>query len=196
MSIITTEGLASFLRNEIETDDYPDLDNVRVSAESMAAKVTGRSWTLATGTPTLRRYAPRAQNQDLIRIHDCVSVTSVTNDGQTVPVWSSSLGGYQLEPINGLDWAGEVRPYESIRYIGSRWKFDHYRATVAVIADWGWATLPSQVVRATYVIAKDMWEFRNAENTPGFDAFIEDKAKLLLKGYRREEAKAGIGGPI
>lgn len=196
MSIITTEGLASFLRNEIETDDYPDLDNVRVSAESMAAKVTGRSWTLATGTPTLRLYAPRAANQDLIRVHDCVSVTSVTNDGQTVPVWSSSLGGFQLEPINGLDWAGEVRPYESIRYIGSRWKFDHYRATVGVTADWGWATLPSQVVRATYVIAKDMWEFRNAENTPGFDAFIEDKAKLLLKGYRREEAKAGIGGPI
>jgi hypothetical protein len=196
MSIITTEDLASFLRNEIPTDDYPDLDNVRVSAESMVGKVTGRSWAVATGTPSLRRYAPRAMNQDLIRIHDCVSVTSVTNDGETVPVWSTSLGGYQLEPINGLDWAGEVRPYESIRYIGSRWKFDSYRATVAVTADWGWAALPPQVVRATFVLARDMWEFRNAENTAGLEAFVEDKAKLLLKGYRREEAKSGIGGPI
>ena len=193
---MTTEELASFLRNEIATEDYPDLENVRQSAESMTAKVTGRSWTLATGTPSTRYYAPRAVGQDLIRIHDCVSVTSVTNDGTTVPVWATATGGYQLEPINGLDWAGETRPYQSIRYIGSRWKFDNYRATVAVSANWGWSVLPSQVVRATYAIAKDFWAYRNSENTAGFEAFIEDKAKLLLKGYRREEAKSGIGGPI
>jgi hypothetical protein len=38
-----------------------------------------------------------------------------------------------------------------------------------------------------------MWEFRNAQNAAGFEEFIEAKAKMLLKGYRREEAKAGIG---
>lgn len=195
MALFTTEELASYLRNEIPTEDYADLEGVASSTESLITKVSGRKWVVASGSST-RYYAPRALHQDLIRIHDCTSVTSVTNDGTAVPVWASSTGGYQLEPINGLDWAGESRPYESIRYIGSRWKFDNYRATVAVTATWGWAAIPEQVVRAGYVIAKDMWEFRNAQNAAGFEEFIEAKAKMLLKGYRREEAKAGIGGPI
>lgn len=195
MALFTTEELASYLRNEIPTEDYADLEGVASSTESLITKVSGRKWVVASGSST-RYYAPRALHQDLIRIHDCTSVTSVTNDGTAVPVWASSTGGYQLEPINGLDWAGESRPYESIRYIGSRWKFDNYRATVAVTATWGWAAIPDQVVRAGYVIAKDMWEFRNAQNAAGFEEFIEAKAKMLLKGYRREEAKAGIGGPI
>ena len=195
MALFTTEELATYLRNEIPTEDYPDLDGVAIAAESLVTKVSGRKWVVASGSST-RYYAPRTVGQDLIRIHDCTTVTSVTNDGETVPVWASSTGGYQLEPINGLDWAGEARPYESIRYIGSRWKFDNYRATVAVTATWGWAAIPEQVVRAGYVIAKDMWSYRNTENTAGFEQFIEDKAKMLLKGYRREEAKAGIGGPI
>lgn len=195
MALFTTEELASYLRNEIPTEDYADLTGVASATESLITKVSGRKWVVASGSST-RYYAPRTAYQDLIRIHDCTSVTSVTNDGTAVPSWASSTGGYQLEPINGMDWAGESRPYESIRYIGSRWKFDNYRATVAVTATWGWAAIPEQVVRAGYVIAKDMWEFRNAQNAAGFEEFIEAKAKMLLKGYRREEAKAGIGGPI
>lgn len=195
MALFTTEELAAYLRNEIATEDYADLTEVASATESLITKVSGRKWVVASGSST-RYYAPRTAYQDLIRIHDCTSVTSVTNDGTTVPSWASSTGGYQLEPINGLDWAGESRPYEGIRYIGSRWKFDGYRATVAVTATWGWAAIPEQVVRAGYVIAKDMWEFRNAQNAAGFEEFIEAKAEMLLKGYRREEAKAGIGGPI
>ena len=195
MALFTPEELATYLRNEIPTEDYPDLANVASSAESLVTKVSGRKWVVAT-TASTRYYAPRAVGQDLIRVHDCTTVTAVTNDGETVPVWASSTGGYQLEPIKGLDWAGETRPFESIRYIGSRWKFDNYRATVAVTATWGWAAIPEQVVRAGYVIAKDMWAYRNEQNAAGFDEFIEAKAKTLLKGYRREEAKAGIGGPI
>jgi hypothetical protein len=195
VALFTTEDLAAYLRNEIPTEDYDDLTGVATSAESLVTKVSGRKWVVASGSST-RYYAPRALHQDLIRIHDCTTVTAVLNDGTAVPAWASSTGGYQLEPINGIDWAGETRPYESIRYIGSRWKFDNYRATVAVTATWGWAAIPDQVVRAGYVIAKDMWEFRNAQNAAGFEEFIEAKAKMLLKGYRREEAKAGIGGPI
>ncbi len=194
MSLPTVEDLKYYLRITIPTDEDDDLDGVRLTTESMCRKVSGRTWTVATGTPSVRRYAPRAAQQDIIRIHDCVSVTSVTNDGETVPAWSSSAGGYQLEPLNGLDWAGESRPFESIRYINRWWKFDGYRQTVAVTADWGWAAIPEQVIRAHYVIAKHLWEYRDRQGEPGFEDFIENKAKLLLKGYRREEAKAGIGG--
>jgi hypothetical protein len=193
MALPTAEDLIAFLRIETSVDDYDDVETVRLATESLVRKVSGRSWTVASGSST-RYYAPRQPGCDLIRIHDCVSVSAVTDDGETVPVWSSSAGGYQLEPINGLDWAGETRPYESIRRINSWWKFDGYRATVAVTASWGWAAIPDQVERAHYVIAKDMWQFRDQQGNAGFEEFLENKAKLLLKGYRREEAKAGIGG--
>ena len=194
MALFTTEDLAAYLRNELPTEDYDDLTGVATATESLVTKVSGRKWVVASGSST-RYYSPRAIGQDLIRIHDCTAVSAVTNDGVAVPAWSSSTGGYQLEPINGIDWAGESRPYESIRHIGSRWAFDNFRATVAVTATWGWPAIPDQVIRAGYAIAKDMWEFRNAQNAAGFEEFIEAKAKMLLKGYRREEAKAGIGGP-
>ena len=196
MDLFTVEELADYLRVETATEDYADIEGVGDATESLLTKVSGRKWFVATGTTSTRRYAPRNTRSDLIRIHDCVSVASVTNDGETVPVWASSTGGYQLEPLNGLDWAGETRPYEGLRYIGSFWKFDSYRATVAVTADWGWAAIPEQVKRAAYVIAKDMWSFRHTDNTAGLEEFLENKARLLLKGYRREEAKSGIGGPI
>lgn len=195
MALLTPEDLAAYLRNEIQTEDYDDLSGVATATESLLTKVSGRRWVVADAA-SVRYYSPRTLNADLVRIHDCTTVVSVTNDGTTVPVWSTSTGGYQLEPVNGLDWAGETRPFESIRYIGSRWRFDNYRATVAVTATWGWAAIPEQVTRAAYVIAKDMWEFRNAQNTAGFEEFLDTKAKMLLKGYRREEAKAGYGGPI
>lgn len=194
MALFTTLNLSEFLRNETDTVDLADLDNVRESTESLVTKVTGRQWVVASSAST-RYYAPRERGQDFIRIHDCTTVTAVTNDGETIPVWASATGGYQLEPLNGKDWAGEARPYETIRYIGRSWKFDNYRATVAVTATWGWLAIPSQVVRAGYALAKDMWEFRNAPNAQGFEAFLEEKAKMLLKGYIREEAKTGIGGP-
>ena len=195
MAIITTEDLAAYLRNELPTEDYPDLDGVRQTAEDLAEDICGRRWVVATGTPSTRYYAPRTACQDLVRIHDCVSITSVTNDGQAVPLWASSTGGYQREPLNAMDWTGEARPYEGIRYIGSRWRFDNYRATVAVTADWGWAAIPAQVERAVYVLARDIWNFRDSQNTVGFEEFLRAKAMQLLKRYRREEAKAGIGGP-
>lgn len=193
MSLPTTEDLKYYLRIDIPTDEDDDLDGVRLATESLIQKVSGRKWVVASGSST-RYYAPRAPGQDLIRIHDCVSVSSVADDGAAVVAWSSSTGGYQLEPINGLDWSGESRPYDGIRHINGWWTFDGYRATVAVTANWGWTAIPDQVERAHYVIAKDMWSFRDQQGNAGFDEFLENKAKLLLKGYRREEAKAGIGG--
>jgi hypothetical protein len=195
MAIFTPEQLKYYLRIDISTDEDSDVEGVIDATGSMLTKVSGRVWDVASGTPSTRYYAPREPGQDLIRIHDCVSVSSVTNDGETVPVWSASTGGYQLEPLNGMDWAGESRPYEGIRYINSWWKFDGFRGTVAVTADWGWAAIPAQVERAAYVLAKDIWTFRGQEPQPGVEEFLEAKAKLLLKGYRREEAKMGIGGP-
>lgn len=195
LSLPTTEDYKAYLRIEMPTEEDSDIDGVRLSTESLIRKVSGRSWTIAGDAATTRFFAPRADRQDLVRIFDCVAVTAVTNDGESVPLWTRQTGGYQLEPLNGLDWTGEPRPFESVRYINKWWKFDGYRQTVAVTARWGWAEIPEQVVRAHYVIAKDMWLMRRQDQiAAGFEEVLEAKAKLLLKGYRREEAKAGIGG--
>ena len=42
MALFTPEELATYLRNEIPTEDYPDLANVASSAETLVTKVSGR----------------------------------------------------------------------------------------------------------------------------------------------------------
>ena len=194
MAILTVEDLKAYLRIEISTDEDDDLQGVINSAEDLLEDICGRKWVVASGS-SVRYYSPRALHQDFIRIHDAVSVTSVTNDGETVPVWATSTGGYQLEPVNSMDWTGETRPYETIRYIGSHWKFDNFRATVAVSASWGWASIPPQIERAAYVLCKDIWTYRDQQDAAGLDEFLRKKAYGLTKRYRREEAKSGLGGP-
>ena len=83
-SLPSVEDLADYLRVETLVDDYDALDGVRLYTESMVRKVTGRNWVVASGTPSTRVYAPRAPGQDLIRIHDCVTVSSV-NLGDVQP---------------------------------------------------------------------------------------------------------------
>lgn len=192
MAIITADEVMTYLRHEV-TEDIGDVAGVVATVEDLCESVCGRKWVVASGS-SVRYYAPRSRT-DVIRIHDAVSVTSVTNDGQALSVASSTTSGYQLEPLNGIDWTGEARPYESIRYINHEWKFDGYRATVAVTGSWGWVAIPEQVKRGALVLAKDVWTYRD-QPPAGLDEFLYKKAAMLLKRYRREEAKAGIGGPI
>ena len=75
-SLPSVEDLADYLRVvETAVDDYDVLDGVRLYTQSLIRKVTGRTWTVASGSASTRVYAPRAVGQDLIRIHDCVTVT-------------------------------------------------------------------------------------------------------------------------
>lgn len=195
MAIVSVYEVMQYLRVEA-TSEESDIAGMVATVEDLLESVCGRKWVVASGTST-RLYSPRSPNQDMIRIHDAVSVTSVTNDGEALSVATSSVSGYQLEPVNSMDWTGETRPYEGIRYINNRWKFDGYRATVAVTASWGWAAIPDQIHRAALVLCKDAWTYRNAPDAAaGLDGFLRSKAMELCKRYRREEAKAGIGGPI
>lgn len=193
MAIITPEQLRDYLRIEV-ADEYPDLVGVVATVEDLLESICGRKWEVASGSST-RYYSPRAVGQDMIRIHDATAVTAVTDNGVALSVASSTVSGYQLEPINAMDWTGEARPYETIRYINNRWTFDGYRATVGVTATWGWAAIPEQIKRAALVLGKDVWTYRDQPDAANLDQFLRDKARMLVGRYRREEAKAGIGGP-
>lgn len=195
-SLVTTEEFQAYIRDEQGVLEYADANDCVEVAEQMLEDICGRKWVAASEATSTRVYAPRSWS-DIIRIHDCTTITAVTNDGTTV-----APSAYQLEPLNGLDWSGETRPYETIRYIGNFWAFDNYRATVAVTATWGWPAIPDQIKRATLILAKDIAVHRDVNfgtigstDTGPVRARQAPLIRDLTRRYRREEAKVGIGGP-
>lgn len=147
---ITVEELKGWTRNEIPTDDDEWIEDALSAAEQWLDNECGRRFEVATGTPASRVFVP--SGSPLLPIDDCVSVTSVTENGATV-----TSGAYQLEPLNGRGVAGEVIPYSSIRRLYDiDWCADHGRATVSISADWGWTTIPALVRESCKIIAKDL----------------------------------------
>lgn len=195
MTLVTVQEFRDYTRNELSFDDA-EIAGVLAATDDLLADLCHRRWELATETTSTRYYAPRSWS-DVIRIHDCTTVTAVTASGAAV-----AASEYQLEPLNGLDWAGNSRPYEQMRRIGSYWPFDSFRSTVAVTATWGWPSIPEQVTRAAMVLAKDIAAHREiAFGTvvvPDVAALRVRQASLvsdLIKSWRRPEALGGIGGP-
>lgn len=195
MTLISVDQFKDYTRNELHFD-YDEIVGVLETTDEFLADLCRRRWVVAGDTATTRHYAPRSAT-DTIRFHDCVAVSTIAVAGETV-----DASEYQLEPLNGLDWAGNARPYEQARLIGARWPFDNFRATVAVTARWGWPAIPSLVTRAAFVLAKDISMHRDVAFgtivVPDVAALRIRQASLitdLIKNYRRPEAMGGIGGP-
>ena len=194
MTIVSVEEFQDYTRDEI-TANLVESEAILEATDELLADICHRKWIIAT-TSTTRHYAPRSWT-DCIRFHDCTSVTTITADGVVVAATE-----YQLEPLNALDWAGNARPYEQARRIGSHWPFDNFKATVAVNAAWGWPAIPARVKRAALVLAKDIGKHRDLSFGTAvvvdYGALRVRQATLvddLIHNFRRPEAMAGIGGP-
>jgi hypothetical protein len=194
MTIVSVEEFSDYTRDEI-TANEAEMEAILDATDELLADICHRQWVVASAAST-RKYAPRSWS-DSIRIHDCTTVTAIVADGEAV-----SLADCQLEPLNGLDWAGNARPYEQIRLIGQQWPFDDFRATVEVTATWGWPEIPAAVKRAALVLGKDIAAHRNlsfgATFMPDVGGVRVRQATLindLIRNFRRPEAAAGIGGP-
>ena len=177
------------------SDATSPADNVELSASLAAAKPwmaqhCKRTFVVA-GTATQRRYVPTTD--DVVRIHDCTTITLVTNAGVTV-----APSAYQTEPLNNIDLAGVARPIEQIRLInGSSWTFgssNSKEATVLVTATWGWPTIPDDVFQACLILAADICSNRDKRNgIVSFTDFAGIRARenpqvlTLLAAYRRAE---------
>jgi len=148
-----------------------------------------RSFDEATGTTSERVYSPLNGGCDVLRIHDCVSVTSITDNGSTI-----TATNYQLEPF-AVELTGEARPYEQVRLYNDTWTYDYGFARIAITADWGWTATPQSVVQATLIVAKDLLQQRNNNSgVAGFGDFGAVRVRenpmvgRLLQRYQREEA--------
>ena len=211
MSIVPLADFKVYLRDELAAATDDTIQQGALDAADLAINsATFRQFAIA-GAASSRVFAPRSIT-DVLRIHDCTSVTAVVNDTMTV-----LPADYQLEPLNGILMpSGEARPYDQIRYLsrqtasqsfynsastGNVWLWDSGRATVTITATWGWAAIPVPIYEALKVLAKDIAGNRNVQN--GIVGFTDAGAaaartntfvRAVIHDYRREEAKAGLGG--
>jgi hypothetical protein len=165
MAIVNLSEFKTYLGTERVGDDN-FLQSGLTAAIRGAGKATSRELVLVTESTvaSARLYVP---SDDVVRFHDAASVTSISNNGTAV-----SASVYQLEPVNGLSWSGEYRPYEQARMIagGCFYRYGQ-KATVTVTAKWGWSAIPDEVKSAVLILAKDV--VKNKDVSFGIAAFTE-----------------------
>jgi hypothetical protein len=192
MRYLTTEQVKDYCRNERPTDDDEWLETAGNYAEQFLDTALQRRIAVADAVATARVYVPTSC--DRLRIHDATEVTVISNNGATIS------SNYQLEPLNGIDWAGEARPYEEIVLTSGTWYMDGARATVTVTAKWGWASIPDRIVQAALIVAKEIITNRDEvklglvgfSDVGGVVARTNPIVRDVVKDYRRVEAW-GIG---
>ena len=182
MSIVTLATFKDYARNEIASADDVVLQACIDSGSALVNDYCARNFVLASAASD-RHYSPTRAGQSVLRIHDCVTVNTVT-------VMSSALAAttYQAEPLDAITMSGDPRPTEQLRSFYYPWLYDYGRAWIVVNATWGWpgSTLPTQVTEAALITARDIYINRNAP------VDLSDMAKMLLNPYRRAEA-FGLG---
>ncbi len=129
------------------------------AAETAIDNALQRRMVVASGVDAERVYRPQL-NSPILLIHDCVTVTSIVENGTTLTEGTH----FVLDPLNNLNAAGETVPYHRALRYGQNWYTDGPKATVTVDADWGWAAIPYEVVESCKIIAADMISNRDMRN--------------------------------
>lgn len=190
---VSLSSFKDYARNELGTADDVAIQAALDAAHFMAYEYLGRSLEPA-GVASARSFVPASF--DLLRIDDCTTVTSVTNNGATV-----ASTDYQTEPIGLRASSQNARPISALRLInGGSWYIDGGKATVSVTATWGYAAaMPAAGVEAIKVLAKDILHQRdNRSGVAGFSEFGAVRVRqnpyvaMLLDPLRRADSW-GVG---
>lgn len=155
------------------------------AAERAVNQFCQRSFAVA-GSATARSYVPTGTS--VLRIHDCTTVTAVTEGGTAVT-------SYQKEPVT-VGWSALAVPYEQLMRLGTVWAQTGYagEATISVTATWGWTAVPDEVIEATKILGKDVLQQRRTSGNLiavgdfGGAVRINTYVKQLLSPLRRVEA--------
>jgi hypothetical protein len=187
VSIVLAADFTEYIRSELGSLDERMITQAQNAAEQVVQQYCQRTFEIASVTASARLYIPK--NSDLIRIHDCTSVTSITENGTTLASTS-----YQLEPLNGLSATGTVVPYTQARRVYSAWLNYSDTASVSVTATWGWTAVPPAVIEAIKQVGKDMIQMRDTKfgyQLGEFGAILAGRnwaALNALAPFRRSEA--------
>lgn len=187
---VSVSTFKDYARVETATADDTEIEAAINAAEQQLDIACQRRFVVASGA-TARLYAP--QTLTLLRIHDTTTVTAVVNNGVTV-----AAANYQLEPVNGLTWAGETVPYTQVRLLGTgEWDFGDFdgKASISVTGTWGWAAIPAPIVEACKVLAKDILGNRDVRfglvavtEAAGISARTNPIVRTAVEQYKRQEA--------
>lgn len=191
MAYVALSTFKAYLENQRSGTGNDDRLQAALDAAHQAIdNACARRFAIASGS-SARVYRPGSTGSRELWIHDCTAISSVVEDG-------SALGAteYQAEPLNGLTWAGESVPYTCLRRTaGLAWWWDHDEPTVTVTATWGWAAIPTPVVEACKILAKDIALTREVQfDVANFGEFgalrvrQNPQVNALLLPYRRAEA--------
>ena len=189
MPISTLANFKTFARVETASVDDAYLQAALDAAETTVRSTTGR-YLVVAGSATPRSFVP--DGSCVLRFQDCTSVTSIVDDGTTLAAGTD----YQLEPINGLNVAGEAVPYTRALRLNGTWSNTvEGKATVVVTAAWGWAAIPSWAVSATLILARDIVQARDqVGGIAGFGEFGAVRVRenpmvaAILAPHRRVES--------
>ena len=193
MRYLTEEQIKAYNRSEIPTEDNEWYGFAGEYAEQFLDTSCQRRFVVASAS-SARVYVPNSC--DRLRIHDCTTITSVSNNGTAVtPV------DYQAYPLNNLTWAGETVPTEElVLHTGGSWYEYGAKATVTVTAAWGWLAIPDRIVQAALIVAKEIIVNRDEvklgiigfSDVGGVVARTNPIVRDVIRDYRRVEAW-GIG---
>lgn len=176
MPISTLANFKTFARVETPSVDDVFLQAALDAAESTVRSLTGR-YLVVAGAATARTFVP--DESAILRFQDCTSVTSIVDNGTTLVANTD----YQLEPINGLNVAGETVPFTQARRLNGTWSSTVAgKASIAVTAAWGWAAIPGWAVQATLLHARDIAMSRD------LDKIITPMVAAILAPHRRVES--------
>lgn len=190
MAYVTLATFKAYLENQrTGTNNDNRLQAALDAAHQGIDDYLGRPMVVAS-TSSTRSYAP--DGDELLVIHDCTTITTVTENGATLTAGTD----YQAEPLNNLTDAGATWPYWQLRRLnGYGWycTASNYGAvTVTVNASWGWQAIPYPVVEACKMLAKDIAGARELRgDVAGFTDFgavrIRQNAQIatLLGPYRK-----------
>jgi hypothetical protein len=188
-TIVLIDEFKDYVRDQVSVDDavmQAALDGAEYSAEDYCKRILSA----ASGTPSARSFTPRTYGATVLDIDDCVSITSVVDNGTTI-----AAADYQKEPVNGLDRSGHAVPYRQLRLYTGFWTYDYGFARIVVTADWGWDVTAPTAVEAIKILAKDILQQRNNNSgVAGFGEFGAIRVRenpmvaRMLNPLRRSEA--------
>lgn len=192
--IITPEEFKTYYRTDIPGDESLIRDCLNAATEGIQG-LCQRAFIVADDDDaTARSYAPVPCSQSL-RIHDCVSIVSVTENGVTLTVNTD----YVEDPLQRIGWDGESVPIERLTRRYSDWATDCGVATVTVTARWGLAAIPASVKTACRIGAKDLCDTREVRlgiaNVNEFGPLRvreNPQVRQLVGKHMRPEALFGI----
>lgn len=179
--IVNRQQLKSYVREQKAVVDAEFLELAAASAEEVMTDETGRQWILADPTTFTDRRFRAKRLSDVLEIHDCVEIQSVT----LTPGGPVSATRFVAEPIDGLDEAGTLCPFELLRLVdGSWWPWLWNSPTVTVRARWGWPVIPSRVTQSAMMIAQEILSMRDVP--AGVNAALGNPfVRSTIDRYRR-----------